>query len=238
MKIAIVDDDRGFAEQVSDSCKQILKELEETPELFLTDGYTLIDRLQDGRNYDAYLLDVEMPGRTGLELAKEVFRYHRDARIVFLTSHEEYALRSIHIGTYYYILKETYQEELKGLLERILKEIRIDEGYYVISSEQKTFRILHKRILYLEKNGKYTYFHCVDDAQYRERNTLEKVYERLPQDQFIYINPGNIINMRHVSEISALEITLKDTDNTDIILPISRRMKSEVRGKLARYWGK
>lgn len=237
MKIAIVDDDKTFAEQVSDSCGMIVRELGETPELFVYDDYTLLDRLQDGRNYDVYLLDVEMPERTGLELAREVLTYHKDARIVFLTSFEKYALRSIRLGSYYYILKRNYQQELEKVLSRILREIRVDEGYYVISTEQKSFRILHKKILYIYKMGKYTYFHCVSDCEYRERSTLEKVYQKLPADQFIYANSGQIINMRHVVEVTAKEVKLQDIDETEIAIDISRRMRSEVRSKLMQYWG-
>ena len=75
-----------------------------------------------------------MPVMNGLKLAEKIYALHANARIVFLTSYEKYALSSIKIGAYYYIIKDSYKEELIKLLERICKEEEENKDLIVTSN--------------------------------------------------------------------------------------------------------
>ena len=92
------------------------------------------------------------------------------------------------------------------------------------------------RILYLEKEKKkkYTIIHCCGGEDYNEKLPLEKAYEKLQKESFLYINRGHIINMEHITCLEKEEITLADS----VRLPVSRYRMTAVKDELARYWGK
>ena len=87
-KIAIVDDDRDYAEGIrkvitaSKWRDTIWADIYEDPGLFL-------DELQNGKEYDLCLSDIEMPGKSGLALAGEIRRLDPYMLLVFLTAYSK-----------------------------------------------------------------------------------------------------------------------------------------------------
>lgn len=194
---------------------------------------TLLEELNGQRNYDIYLFDVEMPGMNGLELAKKVQFKDRNARIIFLTSYEKYALQSIRIGAYYYIMKDSYQKELCRILERICQEEKAcREDYYIILTRSYGYKVLMDHILYLTKEKKYVFFQCLNGAVYMERDSMENIFRRLPKERFVMISKGIVVNMKHIMRFEKLEVTMQDGTT----LPISRKMGADMKDKLADYW--
>lgn len=110
MRIVIVEDDIGFVEEVEKTIRDFHADKREAVESRHLESTTLLEELKGQKSYDIYLFDVEMPGMSGLELAAKVRFLDTNARIVFLTSYEKYALQSIRTGAYYYILKDSYQK--------------------------------------------------------------------------------------------------------------------------------
>lgn len=234
MRIAIVEDDIQFAGTVEKVIRDFFAAKKEAVEIRCIEGTTLLGELNVQKDYDVYLFDVEMPGMNGLELARKVRFMDADARIIFLTSYEEYALRSIRIGAYYYILKESYQKELFMILERIGREEEENrKDYYIILTKSHGYKVLMDNILYLTKEKKYAFFQCLNGGVYTERDSLENIYKRLPQERFIMIERGIIVNMKHITQFAGLEVTMRDGKT----LPVSRRMIAVVRERLADYWG-
>jgi DNA-binding LytR/AlgR family response regulator len=236
MKIVIVDDEPSFAIKVEDICRETLNDIRDEASIIRLDPLTLTDFSRDGIRYDLYLLDVEMPGKTGLKLAEDILQVHKDARIVMITSFEKYALRSIQIGTYYYIMKDQVESQLPQLIRKV-KDLRDqDEASYLIATDQSTVKILLKNIIYLSKYGKYTYFHCWEGFEYRERKSLERVLAKLPTDRFIQTNQGNVINAYYVTELMRGQVTLTGYRDQKIVIPISRRINTKVKSQIAEYW--
>lgn len=89
-------------------------------------------------------------------------------------------------------------------------------------------------IRYLTKEKKYVVFYGKEGQMARERTTLEKVYEKLPHERFLYVNKGCIINMKHIIGLKNEIVTL---DNK-VEHVISRLMASDVRKEVARCFGK
>ena len=67
---------------------------------------------------DLLFLDIEMPGKTGLELAKEINRNNLQTKIIFMTAHEHYAIKAIKAEAFDYLLKPIGIDDLKKALER------------------------------------------------------------------------------------------------------------------------
>lgn len=262
MRIAIVDDDREFAKKIKLVIEAFCREaVEEVAVRHFPDGESLLEELrqeelrqeepvqerssQKGlsrerpgqeRGWDACLLDVEMPGLDGLELARRILEREEDTNIVFLSDFEKYALPAHKVRTCDYILKEKYEAELPAVLNQILTGLRRrnQEDYYLIQNADMMERLHLEEIRYLTKEKKYVVFYGREGQLGRERTTLEKVYERLPHERFLYVNKGCIINMKHIVSLRK-EIVALDNRVEHVI---SRIMAPEVRKKVAGYWGR
>ena len=70
-----------------------------------TGGQNLLYEAEDGKRFDLLLLDIEMPGMDGLELASRLRLLLPDALLIFITSHVEFALDAYELSTFRYIPK-------------------------------------------------------------------------------------------------------------------------------------
>lgn len=71
---------------------------------------------------DLVFLDIEMPGKTGLEIAKEIKKNNLQTKIIFMTAHEHYAIKAIKVEAFDYLLKPIGIDELKSTLNRYHSE--------------------------------------------------------------------------------------------------------------------
>jgi DNA-binding LytR/AlgR family response regulator len=240
IRIAIADDDTRFLSEIVEMVQCLFNGTEEETEIkqFVT-GRALMTELDAETSYDIYLLDVEMPGADGVQLAEKIRKYDQNAYIVFITSFEKYAIKGYQHHIYHYVMKEEYQEKLPGILLEIQK--KIEEGtkrYYKIESERKHQKIRWDNIVYVEKEknkGKYVKFHCNNGNDYEERETLQNVYSKLPEREFAYTYRSQIVNLRYVEE--EVRGVIKITGMMEPIT-ISAQLLPEFRRKLGEYWRK
>lgn len=233
MRIALVDDNVEFIELIEILIKNYFEQQQESVTVYkFTDGRKVLEKSEHSVNFDLYLLDIKMPQMDGLLLAESLLDRHPEATIVYLTSFEEYAFKSIKLGAFYYILKSEYQEELPRLLDRILRIRREKERTYTIKDGNKLFPVKVKDIRYLTKDGKYTVFHY-KEKESSERKTLEAIYEKLPKEKFVFVGKGLIINIDHVENIQGNKITLTGNE----VFKISRFYYSSAMEVLTRYLG-
>jgi two-component system response regulator YesN len=70
-------------------------------------------------------LDIEMPGKSGLELAIELKSMYKDIKIVIITAHQEfkYAKEAISIGVDHFLTKPIIESELKEVIHKHAKNI-------------------------------------------------------------------------------------------------------------------
>jgi two-component system response regulator YesN len=89
-------------------------------------------------------LDIEMPGKSGLELAEELKQQDKDIQIIIITAHQdfEYAQRSIKIGVTDYITKPIIDSELKEVIKKHAKDVHYMEYSTFV---QETLSLVHER---------------------------------------------------------------------------------------------
>lgn len=80
------------------------------------------------KNYDVAFLDIQMPEKNGLALAKELKDIYRDTNIVFVTGYSEYALDAIKLHCSGYVLKPAQKEDIEDALANLRTPIRYTEG--------------------------------------------------------------------------------------------------------------
>ncbi len=117
MKILLADDHSV----VREGLKQYIKTLDEVD---------LIDEAADGNeawtkiykgSYDLVILDVSMPGKSGLDILRKMKERNLPARVLILSVHpqEQYAIHSFKLGASGYLSKDTAFEELTLAIRKI-----------------------------------------------------------------------------------------------------------------------
>ena len=120
IKVVIIDDEMPAITRM----KVLLKNFPEVEiaGLFQDPQAALLSVLDDAP--DLIFLDIEMPGMTGIEFASEVNRNHIDSKIVFISSHDQYALNAIREEAFDYLLKPVSIDELKRCLIRFQSKVQ------------------------------------------------------------------------------------------------------------------
>ena len=129
LNVLIVDDERATREV----CKRVAQELHFTT-FVVTDAISAYETL-DQQAIDVVLLDLKVPGSSGLEVLQEIRQRRPQAEVVLMTGFAtvQSAVQAMRYGAYDYLTKPFEQEELRVLLERV-------RGHLHILSENRVLR--------------------------------------------------------------------------------------------------
>ena len=122
VKIAVLDDEPIFLERISKKIDSIYKKnhIKAAVDCY-NNGKVLLDEVNDGRRYDIYVLDVEVPGISGVELGRKLREISEVSFILFLTAYPQYAIEGYDSRAYQYILKDEWEHRLEETLKKIQK---------------------------------------------------------------------------------------------------------------------
>ena len=153
-RIAICDDNLEYLELLSTRIQGYCAEngLEVKLDCY-RDSSQLDDLIDEKKMYDVYILDIEMPNVSGMELAEQIRALSEDAQIIFLTAHESYALKACNIHVFKYLLKELLDQELSATLNDLFDKLQKQDNHrlYRISNQRKYVRFPHRDIIYIRK---------------------------------------------------------------------------------------
>ncbi len=191
--------------------------------------------LQDGIVYDLFLLDIEMPEIHGMELAKEICERMPSAKIIFITSHLEYAITAYEYSVFRYIQKTMLHEKLFLALEDYYKLYALEKNeYYMIEIKNYLEKIPYRSIFYVLKEGKYSVLYLEGERTVSVRKTLKQVFEELGQEYFYFADRGCIINLANVVGMDTGKILFPEQQN----VTINKTNWIEFKESLLLFWGK
>lgn len=113
MRVLCVDDEPALLGLVMSMC-------EDLPQAPAVRGFTRARQALewlDTHHADVALLDIDMPGMSGIELAREIKRTSPDTEVIFLTGYAEYALDAFELHASGYLLKPVNSERLREEIE-------------------------------------------------------------------------------------------------------------------------
>lgn len=156
---------------------------------------------------DVIFLDIQMPGKTGLELLEEISAL---PEVVFVTAYDEYAIRAFEINALDYLLKPVQPQRLAETVKKLLNKeagerkennspLNEDDQVFVKDGEKCWFVSL-KNIRLFESEGNYVrvYFDNYRPLILRSLNSLET---RLSEKSFFRASRKHIINLKWVDSI-------------------------------------
>ncbi|MBP3921971.1 MAG: response regulator transcription factor [Ruminiclostridium sp.] len=236
LRIAVCDDEKRLAEENKTVLEKTLAELCVAAEITVyTDSRNLLyDITEDGFHYDLLLSDIEMPEISGMELAERIKPFLPDIRIIFITSHIEYAIDAFELSIFRYVPKSDIAKRLPAAIKDAVSLINLEaDKSYMIQVKGRFEKIPFRDILYIERDGKNAAINTADGVS-KVRKSLQTVFDELQSEEFIFIDRGYIVNLIHIMQIKNSTAMLKN----GTALPISRSHLQEVKEQINNYWGK
>lgn len=193
----------------------------------------LYDITDDGFFYDLILLDIEMPGVSGMEIPKRIGEYLPNVRIIFVTSHTEYAIDAFEMSIFRYVPKSNLEEKLAAAVTDAARLIELEAGQeYTIRTANRMEKIPYKDILYIQRDGKNASI-VSNGGVSKVRKSLQQVFQELDTPEFLFIDRGCIVNIIQIMKISDSMAVLKNGE----CLPVSRSHLPEVKRQINQFWG-
>ena len=192
------------------------------------EAYNLINK----KPVDLLLLDIEMPGMTGLELTKNLG--HKSPFIIFTTAKRNYAVDAFELNVIDYLVKPIDPgrflkaiERVKEAMESKRAEVEVKDKEFVFIKDNGILKkISADDILYLEAMGDYVKiftaqkFHIV-------HATLKSIEEKLSPSKFMRVHRSYIIALNKIDFIEEGTININGAP-----IPVADAYKSLLNSKL------
>ena len=179
---------------------------------------------------DLLFLDIQMPGGDGFDVASAA---PDTTSIIFVTAHDEHAVRAFDIAAVDYLLKPFDRKRFDQAIERLKKggarHRDLTAAFFTVRKRDRVLLVAVRDVDWIEAEGKYVRIHSRAQS-HLIRDGIAAVEARLDPRQFVRIHRSTIVNLRRIAE-------LQRGDGGDYIvlmhdgtrLTLSRRFRQHVR---------
>jgi DNA-binding LytR/AlgR family response regulator len=184
----------------------------------------LLKRRNEGQQFDAYLLDVIMPGTDGIVLAQKIRLLDEDVPIIFITQSDEHALDAFSVSAAQYIVKPIKKEALFAVLDKIISmHKRETDNFTSVSALGRVVKLLHSSIVMVENSGRALRFH-LDTGEIIDSKAIRTTFANaltniLNDSRFLWVHQSYVINMNHVKELQSRAFIMKNGMEVSIPRP-------------------
>ncbi|MDE7204723.1 MAG: LytTR family DNA-binding domain-containing protein [Lachnospiraceae bacterium] len=194
----------------------------------------LSDIVEDGFFYDLLLLDIEMPDVNGMELSKKIKPFLPNIKVIFITSHMEYAIDAFELSIFRYVPKNDLGKRLKTAVADAARLIELEAGKeYIIQAAGRMEKIPYRDIFYIQRDGGKNAAIYSNAGISKVRKSLQQVFEELDAPEFIFIDRGCIVNIIQIMKVADGMAFLKNGE----VMPVSRAHLQVVKQQINRFWG-
>lgn len=240
LEIAICDDDSNFIHYLKEMLEKTGIDNAQVKYYEYNSGEQLIDSLKDNINYSLLILDIQMPGMDGNQVAYELRKKKRNTTLVFCSGVYQPTPESFKVFPYRYLLKQYSDEKMISELQEIVEYLERKEKtpFIEVLVDGSTVKLKLENVIYISvaKRGSVVHTYNTDLSLENERylrstKKVEELYGELSHYGFAYAHNSYIVNLRYVKIRSREEIELANGE----ILSVSRSKLPEFRKRMAEY---
>jgi len=185
----------------------------------ISNAYELITRLKP----DLVLLDIKMPDGSGFDLLNKFS--HLDFKVIFITAHEEYAIKAFRFSAIDYLLKpispsdlvnaiekvsinggpENINDQFQALKENINNEIDSTDKRIVLKTTENIYIIYLRNVIRCQSEKNYTYFYFNNRDRIIVSKTLKEFEEILTDYGFMRIHRSHLVNLKFIERFEKLD---------------------------------
>ncbi|MDE7297398.1 MAG: LytTR family DNA-binding domain-containing protein [Lachnospiraceae bacterium] len=212
MRIAVCEDEREVREMLAEK----VRELYPGAELSLYGSGE--ELLRSDSRPDILLLDIQLPGKNGMETAAEFRRDNKNAVLIFVTALEEYVFQAFDVGAFHYLVKPIDDGKFAGVLRNAVKQLedrknemsaesRREAPGLMITAGGKHITVRLEDIVYAEVFDRKVIIHTLDaDIEYYGKL---KELEKRAGDEFYRPHRAYLVNFNFIRKYDAMTIWLE-----------------------------
>lgn len=212
IRAIIVDDEKHCREELSAILKSVAPDIEVVAEAVgVHDAVSLIQRLRPGLLF----LDISLGDGTGFDVLEKAS--YRDFRVVFVTAHDQFAIRAFRFNALDYILKPVDIEMVAEAVDKVRLQPLFSAGFEerlesLINKNQHTLKKIAlpafdgitmlniSDIIRCSSDGGYTTFHTIKDRQIVVSRSIKEYDELLTPMNFFRVHQSHLVNLNYVSQ--------------------------------------
>lgn len=231
MRIAIVDDSAADREQLLACLNRYFRETGTQYETTVFKDAAAF--LSDYRfTYDFIILDIDMPGLSGIDAAKKLREKDPNVTLMFVTNMPQYAIEAYSVEAMDYVLKPvSYPDFLLKMKKAERYILRNSDAPILLKTSSGPVRCKASEILFVESRSHYLYYHTAD-GEYRVRGKLSEIESGLLPYHFARAGESYLVNLSHLEAAEGNDIVVGG-----VRLPVSRRYRSSFFSAFTRYMG-
>ena len=192
---------------------------------------------EEEEGFDLYVLDVVMPGLSGIDLGIKLRELGSSGAIVYLTISPEYAMDSCNVHAFHYLLKPVKPAHFYHVLDEAAVSVKRQKSACVmVKTKDRLQRVQLDDILYAELAGRLMRYHLFNgeiiDSVTLRGPFQEEAAALLADSRFILCGVSFVVNLYYVTAIEKKFLLL---DNGSRV-PLSRNLAAQVRQQWSNYW--
>jgi two-component system LytT family response regulator len=209
-KILIIDDENRTRQLIANMINSFGLDVETIPEgENVQSGVKAIEK----HNPDIVFLDIQMPDGTGFDVLRSVTE--KNFEVVFITAHEEFAIKAIKFSALDYLLKPVDPGELKQALDKALEaleekqensqfdalqtNINPNEKRRLVLKTQESVHVVElDQIIRCEADRNYTSFFLLENKKILVSKTLKEYETLLSGHNFLRVQQSHLVNINYV----------------------------------------
>ena len=172
---------------------------------------------------DVMFLDVQMPGMNGFDVVQSISTAApaKMPCIVFVTAHDQYALRAFEVHAFDYLLKPVTEERFREVLRRareqhaqsadgftsrlrdLIEQMQRERGFpdrLLIQEDARAFFVPVREISWIEADRNYLMLHC-GAKTHTLRGTIGSLQDTLDPKLFVRVNRGSLVRLDAIREL-------------------------------------
>ena len=184
----------------------------------------------ENATFNIYFMDIEMPGRNGIETSAYIRSVDKNALIIFITDHKEYVYDVFDVLPFRFLIKPVTQTSLNAVLKKAIEQIRTAKQVFFFKQNKNRLQVSFDEILYFEANRRKVKL-VTAEKEYEFYGKISELWEQLDANIFLQIHNSYVVNMEQIRQLSDSTVILKN----EISLPISRHYRNHVRQRHLQY---
>lgn len=214
MQIAICDDEMSIRQLLKRKVERLLPDI--SIELFCSGKELLFSACSP----DILLLDIQMPGENGMEIAREFRSKNEKTILIFITALEEYVFEAFDVGAFHYLVKPIDDKKFDKVLNKAITQISKreerkngkykEEPYIVVKTKGITRKILLRDIIYAEVFNRNIVLHLKNEQI--EYYGKMKELEAISGNTFFRTHRAYLVNLKYVTSYEARRVYMKDKE--------------------------
>ena len=228
---AIVDDDPRDAALLKE-CVENYCRTNQLPVMIhvFEDG---LDLIRSTEKHDIVFLDIQMGKLDGLETARFIRKIDRESILIFVTNMAQFAIKGYEVDALDFILKPASMASITYVLDKAMKRLdgSGDKSSFSLKTSDGTVSLSANDITYVEVFDHNLVYHTTR-GEYTVRVRLSDVSEKLSPDRFVTCNRSFVVNLRHVSSVTADSLLVGDTR-----ISVSKSHRKELMKRFSSFLG-